>query len=572
VVAASTARIEERKDMFMHPHHFDALPLHPQPESGPPESYTGYMIRLAEENHIFHIRDITAIFFPNKHNNNICKIGDAPPASFGALPIRAVCSEERLLRTTLYHAARKFGRSIKPSPLGRSLVGCVAPHLRYCPPCIAERGYYALPWRFLWVDGCPLHGCALLDRCGHCGNTIKLLPSLLKIGICPTCRGNLRTCRARPLRDSERRVAEIHWGEAEWLVSPHPCEQDPEGYLKDLGQRLVNRREECGDTREAMAAALSMSPHILSCVEGTKMTRPGVPMGSCVRYAHHIGVDLRDPVTAPTHGPLLERSRSIRVVARRAVYVGVDDDDVVRCVRDAIKVLPHPTIGTIAVAIHVAQGRLMAHDAVVEILLSHGIAMPRRLAYEEETLEWVERTIEEVRSRETLSVVAVSRAMGRSTSWLYLFPRVRARLQRVVRGWEASRETRAETRGDAVIERVLSVIDELEAAGTYATLDGVSAHVGLHKNTLREYPRVRPILAKLEDERRRRIDDELDRRDQEAAIAVAAAVGVLRSQADDGRLPSRRAVSRFMGVPLPTMYGWPRTKAALDRIWGGAVA
>jgi len=541
----------------LHPHYFDALPLHPQPESDPPESYTGYIIRLAEENHIHRTSDIKDLFFADRSLGYVSHLSDVPPISFGALPSRAVCPEERLLQTTLYHLPKKFGRSIGGNSVAKWLAGCTAPHLRYCPFCVAERGYYALPWRFLWVDGCPVHGCALLDRCGHCGNTIKLLPPLLKIGFCPTCRNDVRSCQARPLSVSERQAVSLRWGEVEWLVSPQPCEQDPTGYLKDLGHRLIDRRKEEGHTREAIAGALGMGLWNVIKIEGTGIEDVGAPLARYVTYAHHVGVDLRDPVTTPMCEP-------IRFSARAVKRFRVNNDDLPQRVQNAIKALKCPTLYTIARAIHVEQGRLLAHPEVVDILKSHGIANPTWLEREEEVLAWVERTIDAMQGHGPLTVTAIMRAMGCSEWFLYRFPRVRMRLGDVARERDDSKRAQSRANEDVIVEQVLSAVDQLKSVGAYATANAVGALLGRRTSNLRRYPHARPILASLASESRRERSDERDKRDLEMAADVVAAIRSLRSQAG-GRPPSERAVSRFMGISREILRRGPRTRAALTQ-------
>src|SRR6266568_8815001 len=161
----------------MQEYYFDTLPLHPQPERL--ESLTSYLIRLAEANS-HSDRDTFALFF--------CPLGietlaDYPSALFNILQTLAQCPEARLLGTTFYHVGRKFGRSSLPQPLAIFLQGTVAQSLRYCPMCLADHAYYFLTWRFLHLKGCYKHSCELLNECGHCGSTIPIFGSLLKMAI-----------------------------------------------------------------------------------------------------------------------------------------------------------------------------------------------------------------------------------------------------------------------------------------------------------------------------------------------------------------------------------------------------
>ena len=114
---------------------------------------------------------------------------------FRHLPQLAGYSIDRLNATTVYHLLRKFGRSDRlPASSYQFLRDSMVFHLRYCPRCLDEYGYISLLWRFVALRSCPQHGCDLLDRCGHCGGMIPLLSNGLRLGICPTCQGDLRRC------------------------------------------------------------------------------------------------------------------------------------------------------------------------------------------------------------------------------------------------------------------------------------------------------------------------------------------------------------------------------------------
>ena len=133
-------------------YYFDTLPVHPQPAYL--ESLTSYLTRLAEANGLATIRHLFKLCFPTGPVRLSFQTGDFPPASFGGLPTLTQCTEERLLATTFYHLGKKFNRVLQPRPLAQFLSGGIAYRfLRYCPLCVAERGYYSLLWRFLVVEG-----------------------------------------------------------------------------------------------------------------------------------------------------------------------------------------------------------------------------------------------------------------------------------------------------------------------------------------------------------------------------------------------------------------------------------
>jgi TniQ len=221
----------------MQEYYFDTLPLHPQPERL--ESLTSYLIRLAEANS-HSDRDTFALFFSLF---GIVTLADYPSALFNILRTLAQCSETRLLGTTFYHVGRKFGRSSLPQPLAQFLQGTVAQSLRYCPMCLADYGYHFLPWRFLPLKGCDKHSCELLNECGHCGGKMPIFGPVLKMAICPICKGDLRKCLSSPLEEEEKQRAFIFTQMLEFLLSPQPWEDEYPSIAEMIGRELKILRQ-----------------------------------------------------------------------------------------------------------------------------------------------------------------------------------------------------------------------------------------------------------------------------------------------------------------------------------------
>ena len=93
------------------------LPLHPQPQ--PLESFTSYLIRLAEANGLQSICELVALVgSPRRRQESLHNSPDYPAPSFYAgLAQITGCSEERLLQTTFHFLIRRFGRSTYPHAL-----------------------------------------------------------------------------------------------------------------------------------------------------------------------------------------------------------------------------------------------------------------------------------------------------------------------------------------------------------------------------------------------------------------------------------------------------------------------
>ncbi len=69
--------------------------------------------------------------------------------------------------------------------------------LQYCPLCFSEdkEPYFRVQWRLAWHTICPIHNVNLMDKCPTCMSPIephRLLPSDGNMGVCATCKQNLK--------------------------------------------------------------------------------------------------------------------------------------------------------------------------------------------------------------------------------------------------------------------------------------------------------------------------------------------------------------------------------------------
>jgi hypothetical protein len=156
-------------------YHFDVLSCHPPPQRF--ESFTSYLMRLAAANGIKTRAVLSKLLFPDASVSNMRKLlSDYSPPSFQALPDAGLAPVEKLLGTTFFQLAKKFGRSPDSASLALFLENTLTPRLRYCPYCLLENStpYYSLLWRFNVVNACSTHGSYLLDSCGQCGKSLPL--------------------------------------------------------------------------------------------------------------------------------------------------------------------------------------------------------------------------------------------------------------------------------------------------------------------------------------------------------------------------------------------------------------
>ncbi len=269
-------------------YYFDVLPIHPSPE--PLESFTGYLTRLAEANGVQSAKSWITYLFQGRRQAIRKDATDYPPVSFSQLPVASTYSENMLLSTTFYHLGRKFNRSTLPQHLGRFLRGTVADTLRYCPACLRESGYYRLDWRFLFLNGCSIHKCKLLEHCGHCNSLIPLLATPLQITSCPTCQGDLSVCTTNNLSQSKLVQTTIDQNDLEFLLCPHPLEMFAGTLIRFIGAEFVSRRRERGLSRRDVTNHLQVTPNQVNGIECGDIHYRGGSFASYVKYASFLGV------------------------------------------------------------------------------------------------------------------------------------------------------------------------------------------------------------------------------------------------------------------------------------------
>ena len=205
---------------FAHGHgSWKLLPLHPQPQWL--ESWSSYLIRLAEANGLKSLNEVAAL---SGLTGGWKGVRTSPDSYFAVsserLAVISGCTQSSLRNTTFYHLVRHF--SCPMLRASRFLQGSLAASVRYCPRCLAGQPipYYRLPWRFLALSGCHTHGCRLLNACGHCEAPIPCLPSVPRIAQCSACRGDLRTCQTAPLPQQEGHQLFTRTKDLELLLMP----------------------------------------------------------------------------------------------------------------------------------------------------------------------------------------------------------------------------------------------------------------------------------------------------------------------------------------------------------------
>src|SRR6266487_2656080 len=298
-------------------YYFDCLPLRTQPKRL--ESFTSYLTRLVEMNGIHSIPALQAVCFPDQSLNVVRNLRDYPLPEMRSLESIATCSRADLLATTFYHLGRKFGRSMLPRSLPAFLSYSLAESLRYCPVCIADRGYYSLTWRFPLLQGCHEHSCNFLDRCTHCNHPIPFIGTSLRMGVCSNCKGDLRRCEPQQMNGEEKAIAEATFRELDFVLSPQTWEMDAAAI--HIGPYYAFLRQEKHLTMEAVSDYLKRDIRAVISVELAPVEIGGTSFQSYSGYARLLGRTLSDIFNSTLSGAADGSARRQRSVLNESELI-----------------------------------------------------------------------------------------------------------------------------------------------------------------------------------------------------------------------------------------------------------
>jgi transcriptional regulator with XRE-family HTH domain len=537
---------------------FDTLPIHPRPEHL--ESFTSYLTRLAEANGLKTISSLAFTCFFDQNLQTIRWQKDNPPVSFGILPAAAKCSISRLLATTFFHLGKKFERSSLPQPISHFLSEETARSLRFCPHCIAECPYYLLTWRFLCVSGCARHSCFLLDICSYCGFSIPIFAAPLKIGTCPNCKADLRSCATMPLTESECDNTLFYSRELEFLLLPQPWEA--KANAKHLGAYFADLRQRRNLTMAEVAHQLGITRHGVESVEYGNIGASSAPFKSYIKYARFLRVSLRD-VFAAVMTP------SIQLKQKRQRKSPLSEEEMVDRVQQAIQRLKHlnkpVTQRIISKMINVARPRLNNYP-LVKALLEQEVANAR--TYRERQRELLqEEVFEQVRSAigrlESLGAPVTQKAIceivGMTPPGLKGFPKVKELLAHYVDQHYQSLMRKKALREEDLVAMVEIAISRLKTSDHPVTQTSISRAVGIGLQSLKRYPRVRKFV---EQYTARNHKKRILQREDELVGKVEEAVRQLKA---GGEAITQRAIGEIVGVDPSSLKWYPRIAVLLEQ-------
>jgi len=266
--------------------YLNTLPAHPDPM--PLETLSSYLKRLAQANGIHHLATfshLTGISQPDR------LLELHPPPDWGCMAQTTQTSPQQLLTLTTYYLVHKFGRVTSP---GRFLARSCSPYLRWCTHCLAEEGYYQLPWQFLLLRACPHHAQPLLDHCPHCQRKISLKSPTMQLTACPYCTGDLSQAQVVNLSPEERMTCHQDWEELVYLLSPQDWQlADTTDIADAMRQRLGYLRRLQNRKAPQVARALGVSQRILGALENETQSGTGETFADYLRYADYFGLTLQ---------------------------------------------------------------------------------------------------------------------------------------------------------------------------------------------------------------------------------------------------------------------------------------
>lgn len=535
--------------------YFDVLPIHPRPE--PLESLTGYLIRLAEVNGILNRRNLNAICFPNQESRVTSSMADYPPVSLGNLTQVSLCSEAEISNMTFYHVAKRFGRSTLPQAVSRFLNGTIAKGFRYCPNCIAERGYYLMPWRFIVLRGCPEHGSQLLDCCCHCGAKIPVFPKLLKVGICPQCRGDLRTCPAEEMDNQELQLTKVRFQDLGFLLSSQQKELAQGGTFESVGRQFRQVRQSLNIEVKDAARAIKGNLEYVNGLERGDLHK-GIKFLDYLLYAELFGVTL----TYVLNTALTEETNTQDGRKRRRAY-SIGEEDLFQKVDVVLRNLEssgtHATLRSIAAEVGVSPDSLKYYPRVNEILSS--FFERERISREDKMVVCFQQAVKNLQVYgRAITWESVCDIVGMSRSGLI-------RYEKIVQLWRQLQERHLigrpkYARENELAGKTLEAVQTLQSRGEKVTLRGIFKIVGMSKSGLSRYPKVQIILKGVVPQRPNN-PGEREARERE----LMPRLGEIAKELESSSQPiTPKSIAKGTGMSEYALRNYPQINAELGMI------
>lgn len=175
-------------------YYFDVLPIHPKPKPG--ESFTSYLTRLAQLNHLSTYFDISQLINCS-YKTRKREIDENITMKEDDFCVKSHISIVDFQSLSFLNLQQRFGRTTTPQAISSFLRDSISNSIKYCPYCLQEDNYYRLSWRFNEISSCVHHECSLIEVCFSCGKPIPIFSQPFKIGFCPNCGYDLRLSKPK---------------------------------------------------------------------------------------------------------------------------------------------------------------------------------------------------------------------------------------------------------------------------------------------------------------------------------------------------------------------------------------
>jgi transcriptional regulator with XRE-family HTH domain len=543
-------------------YYFDTLPLRPQLQ--PFESFTSYLTRVGEANGIRRYSQLNPFF---REYRGISSFVDYPPRSFAMLPTIINCSESELLRTTFYHVGKKFGRLYHSPWLTAFLSGVVASSLRFCPLCLQEALYYSLVWRFLTLQGCPKHACRLLEHCGHCGYSVSIFPAPFRMGICPTCGGDLCECIPSGLTEEELLGETVASRELEFLLSPQQWETTDPAFLEKIGQEFLLLRYNKQLKQIDVSAETKLSMETLRVIELGQNGSKRAILRWYFMYASYLGV----PLSHIFINAVERKEEDLRIKTTPGKYFLRSEDWVMQSVQEATKQMEISgqflTIKAVSAATGISKGGLYKYDGVKAFLgekLYHK-KLPSRMQdpqFEEQLLEKAKQAVQELsQARKPITHHAVCSLLGIPSGAIVRYPQLKKFLGQFV-DYALQQQIHTEEREQAFLEQVRIGVMELEDQQLPVTYKAISQKIGIRSSTWLAYAQVRAFVEQHLDSRYLRT---LKEREQREEVLIPRVVEALNQLETAGESMTFESVGKLLGVNPTTLKTYSHVNVLIEK-------
>jgi transcriptional regulator with XRE-family HTH domain len=539
------------------------LPLHPQPQ--PLESFTSYLLRLAEANRLKSIYEIFTLAGA-KNGWQWIHCADFPSPVYTNLAQIAGCTPTQIMMTTFYTLGWNFGYPPHNTPLHRFLQGSRAERLRYCPCCLAEQytPYYSLLWRFLALPGCLKHSNVLLDQCGHCGSVLPLLSRSSRMAWCEVCQGDLRTCHAIPLSNNEQQVTRIHTHDLESLLQSQQW-QGAEAPAKLLGRRFALLRQQKNLSITEMAHLIGKGENVVLDIEYVEKHRKAT-LQDYMRYAMILGLSLQQIFDT-------DHIQSYPVPSWFPVkgLPEVQEETILQQIEVATRQLNEQGVpllqGTVSKKIGISVKGLRQYPRVKTLLNRYRFESScakaqKNYQREDELLEIVEQAVVQLELiRKPVTQRRICAIVGITHRWLIVYPRVKAKLLQLAAKRSENVERQKRVKEEMLLELAKRAIQQLVSCHEPVTQQTVSQMIGISREQLKKFSHIRALLQQ-HHESYPDYKREAQSRGKELVTRVKEAI---RQVTSCGEPLTQRRICQIVGLPYIRLERYPYVKTLLDQ-------